>query len=741
MLDESEITNAVRARFEALESVPYPKMILRSMPKTFADPDVTPKIQELARLSVRMPDLERIALCEEIFKHVKGLPKTPGRRIFNDAYIEARDKAAGASAEGASAEKKASKRDLRKAKGHVTAADGCLWRETPLGEKERFTNWAPVPTHRVLRLDKADKSKREWIRCVIKGPELAIWATEGNTTRDLIKEHLFPGDVWGSKRKLVDHLPSRLVINGGTDDDVMGIYEMFMRDYDYENLPIIRSTAVLGRQRMPDGTVRYVEACGTIGPDGQWMAEPDLVYIPEGGCSIAHRLPHERPAVDSPEIRATLKTFCENVFQTNDPAKVGAILGWCFGTLFGPELRRALGGGPILNLAATAQSGKSSIMGRVFWPLFMGILGDSPMASNVTEFALIKDLSSLVSGFLCLDELRTDMGAPKLQKLFELLRKLYTGETVSRGTPDLGMRVFALLAYACILGEERIDSDPALVQRCVFVELDGNWLKEHPEAVAAFELLDALPLRDAMPWLHAWSVGVEVGPMLAAARELVDATLVSIARKNVDKRMRSNLTFVAFGLACFDQVAQLVGAADVPIDFGAIAAGIIASANDEDEDDASINPDSRPKTVVDLTRIDYGIMVGLGILKEGIHWAMVNGEERWWFEGCEALRAQWLLSMGRPAAVLKPRAFWRVAREMQRGGASHVVGARVPFAIDGTTVRRVLALDPRRFPATLRLDPLPTNELRSYGGARTPADLLAQWNKGGSKDPGKWGGS
>ena len=53
MLDESEITDAVRARFLALESVPYPKMILRSMPKTFADPDVTPKIQELARLSVR----------------------------------------------------------------------------------------------------------------------------------------------------------------------------------------------------------------------------------------------------------------------------------------------------------------------------------------------------------------------------------------------------------------------------------------------------------------------------------------------------------------------------------------------------------------------------------------------------------------------------------------------------------------------------------------------------------------
>ena len=296
MLDESEITDAVRARFEALESVPYPMMILRSMPKTFADPDVTPKIQELARISVRLPDLERIALCEEIFKHVKGLPKTPGRRIFNDAYIEARDKAAGeGSAEGASAEKKTSKRDLRKAKGHVTAADGCLWRETPLGEKERFTNWAPVPTHRVLRLDKADKSKREWIRCVIKGPELAIWATEGNTTRDLIEEHLFPGDVWGSKRKLVDHLPSRLVVNGGSDDDVMGIYEMFMRDYDYENLPIIRSTAVLGRHRMPDGTVRYVEACGTIGPDGQWMAEPDLVYIPEGGCSIAHRLPHRAP--------------------------------------------------------------------------------------------------------------------------------------------------------------------------------------------------------------------------------------------------------------------------------------------------------------------------------------------------------------------------------------------------------------------------------------------------------------
>ena len=753
MSTQEEREAAGRAAFQAVidAALDWPVFLASTMPKDPNDPEVTERIKKLAALALRLNPLERRNTIESVFRYNRGIPRAPARKMFDDEIkrLEGEAEATAASAESEARGKRRQSAVGDEMRGHVfTKSNGCIYRKSAIGAEERVTSFSLVPTHRIAKDGEVD----DWIRCRIEIPYEGFDAgTEGAPLVQVYDAAFpFPPKAFTSRHAFKSIMPNECA-GSPSDDDVQGIKEMFKRDYGLSSLPRLQSTNVLGRH-MVGGSPRFVRSEGTIGPDGQWMETADLTYLYGDGVgstsTLASKMPGRkdaRPALDSPELRELARAALADVMRLNRGEDMAALVGWHFAALVAPAIRLKLAGAPILNVVGSAQAGKSSLAGRILWPMFAGARADGELMSwKGTRFTMAKEIASCNALALCWDENR-EGSSPGMQKthaeFYDMLRGSYTKEVVTRGNQDKTITLYVLQALSNVNGETRIAGDQALVERCVFVVLDGNWLAQHPECRAAYDRMTALDLAALGPFMQAWTMRLDVAAALAEAREMVGTALKRLGRAGrLTTRAVANVEWVATGIVMFNRLADELSVATPAVEFVSTVDRMVREMFEEDQGASRATlhgAEGRVRTNVDAALVEWSTMATGGELKEGRDFV--------WVERAEGLRLclslsqimgrwlTWRLSQGRSGPPVGQADLYRKACEMVAAGGSYVTGAdrktRAPFD-DGR--RRCLEVDPAKIPDSLDVDSFPRNELKTHGGQReqlSTQELLDRFGK------------
>ncbi len=580
----------------------------------------------------------------------------------------------------------------------------------------------------VVRRLAYDKGGPDWLCVRVLAPGQSWDAIEG-VPIVLRDDWIVPPPAWVSRRAFAGAIPDERMVLNGSDEDLGGIRELLTSGPEYEATPRIRSTGVLGRHVAPDGSLRFVLVSGTLGPDGQWMTPADLVYQPDGGSSLASKLPRDRQNLDAPEALALAKEFFEGLFALHEPEAIGAIICWMMGSLFGPVVRETLGCAPLLNIFGSPGTGKTSVM-KLIWPCFTGVLNVDMLACDSTHFVNTRDFSSANALALMLDELRGDIG-PNLEKLTRFLRRVYSGETESRGRADQGMNHYLLVAFVGIMGEERVAPDHALSERTVFVGMDGNWVAQHPESRAAYRTLKDRPLYKIAPLLAGWSLRAPALAMLTEAAELADATIARIGYRDIPTRVRVNLTFIAFGGIAIDAFAAEIGARMPNVSLERIFRFLLKNNFEEDESEEG-DKLGRVRNNVDLWLIDAAIMANLGLIVDGKHYVVRDGKGYFWLAGIEAARAEWRRGQGLPGPGPRVLPLARTAREMVQAGGTYVLDASAREYFDDNKRMRCIVNELSKIPSSFGIESFPTHPLKSYEAAtksKTAEEMRERWRK------------
>jgi hypothetical protein len=693
------------------DAVDYPTLLIQDIPDDATDLVLTERIEELAEVSLSLNELGRRSVIDKLIQLKKGIPRAPARKTFFAALKALEAKKEAADREERKEKTKSTGRDLGKMKGHVFQKDGLIFRDT--GEVERVSNFMLVPLKRVVK-----EGSEDWFRCRVEVPYANFDAgTPGAPTSQVFREawNVSPGS-FASSRSFKGILPMECSSNL-TDEDLQGLKECFMRDYDYVNLPRIQSTEVLGRHYVPEE--RFVMPWGTLDSRGKLMSDPDIVYLSTADAPVVQRIAKSVSALDSPQIRSQCKFFMENCLKFHRRETMIAISGMFFSSLFASRLRKSCGGVPILNVSGSPGSGKTSIV-STFWQLVGGIERDDLLNVKPTPFAMTRELASTNSVMQCFDDWKDDITEEKMKSISELFRGVYSGETLTRGRQDQTVRNYYICAPCCISGESRVEHDEALMQRCIFTSLDRNWLNTHPESVSAFRGCQKLSLPSCAPFVISWSMRAAFDSILDKSRSCVADAITKLEHLKLVGRMQGNLTYMTFGILLFSELAQFVqadvGALDVPqVLYHAVAESF-------DIDTSQLLRPASMRTNLDQLLEDGATMAATGYAKEDTHFRWIDGHLCVCIKHLEVARQQWYRSRG---AVLRSpgvSALRKMAHENQESGEGYVINfqKKVKF---GSYSARCVELDVAKLPESIEISKFRT------GSQISPDELVGRFGK------------
>lgn len=703
------------------DAEPYPFFLASEMPAKCAPAEAETWLAELGSVADRMSPLQQADLFVRAHKRIPNVPKGPAKRAFEAAIAKAKVQAERAPASGAEGETKTRAAvESGKLRGHVALRTGYYVRETATGDTERITSYGLELVQRVVKTP----GEPDWLHVRVHAIDKA-WNAEADT-KVLVHSWKIPPKAWESSRSFNAAQPHTDMVWSGSDQDVQGLKELLTSTDP--GVPRVTSTSLLGRHVLDDGRTVFVLPWGTLGPDGTAFVDPPLVYLPDGGSDLQHRLPDRPPDAATPllsveAVRALTRRAFEAILTLHEPEAVAAVVAWSLAALFAPFLRKELGAFPFLNVYGSPQSGKSSLLQRLCWPLVAGASRPELMSCFSTLFTLTRNLASANALPVVFDEFRTDTVTPKQVADFtRKIRQTYTGETEPRGKADQSMNAYALVALVCILGESRFgEGDQALTERGLFVPLDGNWIRRQPPAAGdAFRALTAEPLWKCAPLLQGWSLGVDALALLGQARALTAATLQRIGYAGIADRMTINLTVVAFGALAFDAAATWLEASTPAVALDRVFLRLLKGSFGED---AAPGADARVATNLDDFLRDAGTLAVAGRLVEGTHFVWVDGQLRLHLRLIEAVRAAWWKEQGRFGATPGASALRRTAQELHESGTSYVLDAGKRTSLEGAGeadggVVRCLAIDPAKVPASVEIDAFPREKARTWGGAR-----------------------
>jgi DNA primase len=688
-------------------ALPYPAFLLAEADPHASFEAIEELVGELGTLTAGQSALKQVEMQDRIIARFPKLPKVPARRLFRDALTkeEARRKAESKEEAATAAAAKPARAPRSRIRGYVgISTDGFYYeRDTGLG-RERISSFRLHPVKRV-----ASDRPREPARYLVR-VETGDWS--GESPRVLVSEWTIPNRAWVSRHAFAAARPHEEMVFTGTDDDVQGILEILAA----VEVPTIRSTGVLGRHTMPDGTLRFVLPSGTMGPDGQWMTEPDLIYLPDGGSNLQHRLPGKPADLASPEALAVARQVLEDLVHLHDPEAMVIMGAFFAASLFAPFIRQRFGVFPGLNVYATPGSGKSSLLARVFWPAFTGVLTGEPLSCTATAFAYARDFASANALALFLDEFKQDMGARANELLVRYFRRLFTGDTETRGRPDQDVAVYPLAAPYCVAGESRLEGDQAMNERLLVAGLSANWLPRHPEAKERFQKLASQPVHLCGPLFQSWSIRADAPAMLTRAEELLATILARLGRTDLPARVRTNLTVLCFGAVALDTLAEALGTKVGDAHLGKVVDRACREIFGEEEGTGQA---TRVRNYLDELYIEASHMAVLGVITEGKHYVWVDGKLRLWLPGIEAARDRWRRDRGQPVQSPGARAIMRLCRELLERGGGYLTAVDKQTQLSDEHRARCVEVDPEKVPASLGAESYPVTKERSWGGSRS----------------------
>lgn len=715
-----EIENIVAERFQrevVAKALDVADFIVEDLPKDASIEQIFAMIRDVAGLVAKRDTGSRLSVLE---RALRRFPKhrADTRKEWLGAVAEARAKLEEETRE----EQKKKAQDpalFPKPRAQIQeTAIGYYELSHADGSTERLSDFSLIVLKRVVETE-PNKPERLMVRVI---------DPSGST---IVEKWVVPVASWAGKRAMIASFPSVDMHWYGSDEAIQALGEHLTAG-SRETAARIVATEVLGAHEI-QGSPRFVLRAGTLGADGQWMAEPDIVYAPAQAAGTLLTL--QSPAKDDPfrdEVTQAAREAFALLPQVQEPKVIGALVAMFAAGVARPYLLDKLGGYPICALAAEAGAGKSSLIGRVLWPMFAGIRqGVGTLSATQTPFAMLRDLSSTNAIPLVFDELKLSEMHHTINYFLRLMKRSWNGDVETRGNADKSTTSYTIAAPVILSGESRFDIDSAVAERCAFISLDRGWLFAHPFARERFnELGFNVPhLSDVGRRFQAFSLGVARDELLADAAGEVAALLVSPdVPAEIPPRLITTLTVAAFGLRLARAFAASCGAYLALAPFAAVGRYLLEEAlgvADEDDDASeaakSAIGESVSRDALDMAMVDYAHLAMAGRLSEGMHYTWVDGDLMLWLEGAEGERERWFAE--RRTANTSPgvRELKRIAKrklgEWRRTSAGYVLGASKQVVLEGDRRPRCIRVRPALFPSSLGVGDFPCSKVRTWGGA------------------------
>jgi hypothetical protein len=262
----------------------------------------------------------------------------------------------------------------------------------------------------------------------------------------------------------------------GRDDDIRALLPYLLEKLQDIGFPRVAATSTLGLHKIKD-EYYFLGTDGVLSADNSWTGfDGPLAWLPS-----QKEHPQTCLSVECP--KADLDFLKEHLPYLNESAKIWPMLGWYAASPFKTWFESRGYRFPVLNVVGTKGSGKTSLIQRIFMPLF-GQADPKPYDANTTRFVVLALLGSSNAIPIAFSEFRYD----SVEKFIRYILLSYDTGHDPRGRGDQTTVDYPLLAPFTVDGEDLVE-DPAARERIVAVYLQLATVDEGSDAYNHFQAL------------------------------------------------------------------------------------------------------------------------------------------------------------------------------------------------------------------------------------------------------------
>lgn len=319
----------------------------------------------------------------------------------------------------------------------------------------------------------------------------------------------------------------------GSDRDVRIVLPYLLDILKESGLPRVSATEMLGLHKIKDRWL-FLGDSEVLSAEDYWKGhEGPLCWLPT-------KKEHPTMSLSVKFDKKKLAVLKELVPALNEPETIWPMIGWYSATCLKPWLEAHRYRFPIMNVTGTKGSGKTTLIQRVFMPLF-GQTDPKTFDSGTTRFVTLALMGSTNAIPLAFSEFRYEL----VVRFIRFILLSYDTGHDPRGRGDQTTVDYPLSAPFTVDGEDLI-ADPAAQERMVVAQLHPETVEEGTTAYTAFkQLVDVLPENFGGYYIQqTLQKEAELENILKEAR---DAMLEHFPNKMPD-RIRNNHTVTYFGI-------------------------------------------------------------------------------------------------------------------------------------------------------------------------------------------------
>lgn len=327
----------------------------------------------------------------------------------------------------------------------------------------------------------------------------------------------------------------------GHDDDVRVLLPYLLSRLQENGLPKVAATPVMGLHVVKDKYI-FVGDKQVVGSEQMWDGfKGPIAWLPSR---------KEHPEMALATNMEAFESIREHVPMLNTPESIWPMIGWYAASCMKPWLEANQYRFPILNVAGTKGSGKTTLIQRVFMPLF-GQTDAKSYDANTTRFVVLALLGSSNAVPIAFSEFRYDSA----EKFIRYVLLAYDTGHDPRGRSDQSTIDYPLSAPFSIDGEDLVE-DPAARERIVVSFLKPATVAEDSPYYRAFKDF-VLPEGFAGYYIQKCLARIEDGRALGLLRAARTALLEAFPKRMPD-RVRNNHTVAYFGALMFCDIVGII---------------------------------------------------------------------------------------------------------------------------------------------------------------------------------------
>jgi hypothetical protein len=326
------------------------------------------------------------------------------------------------------------------------------------------------------------------------------------------------------------------------DDDLRALLPFLLDQLRAAGLPKVGATTVLGLHKI-HGAWLFLGDKQVISANEIWTGHEGPI------CWLPVQKEHPKVNLDPKLDKIGVKLVRELLPLLNEETTIWPMIGWYAASILKPWLETVHYRFPVLNVAGTKGSGKTTLIQRVFLPL-LGQVDPKTYDAGTTRFVTLALLGSSNAVPIAFSEFRYEL----VERLLRILLLSYDTGHDPRGRGDQTTVDYPLSAPFSVDGEDLIE-DPAARERLVVAHLHPKAIAEGSEGYKAFQTL-----REKMPTNFGGYYIQQVLKLEPKWKTILDEARASMFEAFPEKlpdRVRANHIVAYFGISLFCRVIGL----------------------------------------------------------------------------------------------------------------------------------------------------------------------------------------